>query len=112
MSSQELSIREVNPAIAIPGGEIAIQCSGFKPGLPSVSKVLFGATEADIVSASEDRVIVRVPQGSRCLGVTLSVDDTKSAVFPLILGACLATGTVASISDEGVKEWRNYGVCL
>jgi sugar lactone lactonase YvrE len=92
MKSQELSIRAVTPAIGIPGGEISIQCSGFKPGLPSVSKVLFGTTEADIVSASEERVIVKVPEGAQGLGVALSVDGAKSAMFPLILGARLATG--------------------
>jgi sugar lactone lactonase YvrE len=92
MRSQELSIRAVTPAVGIPGGEISIQCSGFKPGLPSGSKVLFGTAEADIVSASEERVIVKVPEGAQSLGVALSVDGVESAVFPFILGARLATG--------------------
>jgi len=92
MTSQELSIGAITPAVGIPGGEISIQCSGFKPGLPSVSKVLFGTTEADIVSASEERVIVKVPEGAQGLGVALGIEGTKSAAFPFILGARLAAG--------------------
>ncbi len=79
------------PAIAMPGGEITLECLGFKPGLPPFSKVLFGDTRAEIVSASAERVVVRVPENSKALGITLCVGDISSPVFPCALASRLAT---------------------
>ncbi len=92
MKSKELVITAVLPAMGIAGGEVSIQCRGFMPGLPSVSKVLFGGIEGLIVSASEERVVVKVPENAQALGVTLCVNGTKSEVYPLTLGSRLATG--------------------
>ncbi len=91
MKTRELLITAVTPAIGIAGGEVSIQCRGFIPGLPSVAKVLFGGIEGLIVSASEERVVVKVPENAQALGVTLCVDGTKSEVYPLTLGSRLAT---------------------
>jgi sugar lactone lactonase YvrE len=84
-----LSILEVTPPMGVPGGELVIKCRGFKPDLSS--KVLLGEVEAFIVSASDDRVIVRLPESPRSLGLVLSVGRTLSAVFPFSLAARLAT---------------------
>jgi sugar lactone lactonase YvrE len=91
MNAQGLWIKEVIPPIALPGGEITIACVGFKPGLPSAAHVRFGETRAEIVSASEERVVVKVPENSGALGISLYVDGVLSPVFPLTLGARLAT---------------------
>jgi sugar lactone lactonase YvrE len=90
MNSHELSIRAVTPPLAVPGGEISIECQGFKPGLPSESGVLFGNVRAEIVSASPERVVVRVPEGSGALGVALSVGTGASAIFPCGIATRLA----------------------
>jgi hypothetical protein len=82
----------VDPTIAVPGGEIVIHCQGFKPGLPDAAKVLFGDTEAAIVSASEDRISARVPDDSKALGLALLVDGASTPVFPMLLGVQLASG--------------------
>ena len=74
----------------MPGGELAIQCRGFKPELSS--RVMFGEVEAPIISASDDRVIVRLPESPRSLGLALKVGKTLSAVFPFTLAVRLATG--------------------
>ena len=90
MKSKKPSISRVVPGMAVPGGEITIECRGFKPGLPDRAKVLFGETEASIISASEGKVIVRVPDGGDVLGVALSVDGKLSPAFPLLLATRLA----------------------
>ena len=65
-----------------------IACRGFKPDVSS--KVLLGDVEAAVLSASADRVIVRLPESPRSLGVALRVGKTLSAVFPFNLAVRLA----------------------
>jgi sugar lactone lactonase YvrE len=83
-----LFIKEVSPLLGVPGGEIVIDCQGFNPGISS--KVLFGEVEAFIVSASSDRIIVRLPESLQCLGMALQSEGSVSAVFPFNLAARLA----------------------
>ena len=84
-----LSISSVTPISGVPGGEIVIACRGFKPDV--ASKVLVGEVEASIVSASDDRIIARLPENPQSLGLALKVGKTLSAVFPFSLAARLAT---------------------
>lgn len=67
---------------------MVIYCRGFRPGL--ASRVLLGDIEASIMSASEDRVIVRLPESPKCLGVALEADNAVSPVFPFNLATRLA----------------------
>jgi len=83
-------ITAVTPPIGVPGGEISIRCRGFKPGLPTSAKVLFGETQATIVSASAERVVVKLPESPRTLGIALSVNGAASPIFPFMLGTRLA----------------------
>ena len=78
--------------MGVPGGELTILCRGFRPDLPFFSRVLFGETEANIVSASEDRVVARLPETSRPPGITLKLGTTASEVHPFALAVRLATG--------------------
>jgi sugar lactone lactonase YvrE len=89
MPPRILSILEVMPAAGIPGGELVIKCRGFKPDFSS--KVLFGEVEAFIVSASDERIIVRLPESPQSLGLVLKVGKALSGVFPFSLAARLAT---------------------
>jgi sugar lactone lactonase YvrE len=89
MPARIVSISEVTPSAGVPGGELVIKCRGFKPGF--LSKVLLGEVEALIVSASDDRIIVRLPDSPRSLGLVLSVGKALSAVFPFSLAVRLAT---------------------
>jgi len=84
-----LSISSVTPPSGVPGGEVVISCRGFKPDVSS--KVLVGEVEASILSASDNRVIARLPESPRSLGLALKVGKTLSAVFPFSLAARLAT---------------------
>ena len=72
----------------VPGGEVLIECRGFKP--ESYSKVLLGDVEASIASASDDKIIVRLPDSPKSLGLTLQVGDAVSDVFPFNLATRLA----------------------
>jgi len=78
--------------MGVPGGEITIHCRGFRPGLPSVAGVLWGNEPVKIVSASEDRVIARLPDSPQALGLALSVNGEQSPVFPFAIAQELASG--------------------
>jgi sugar lactone lactonase YvrE len=90
MKSHELMIEAVTPAVGVPGGEVLITCRGFRPGLPASSKVLFGKVEASIISASAERVVIRLPENSQALGIELQADGKVSPMFPFTLGTRLA----------------------
>ncbi len=92
MTDHDLGITAVSPALGVPGGEVRINCRGFTPDLPNVSKVLLGEVEAEIVSASEERVIARLVDSPNALGVSLRVGSQQSAVFPFTISTRLATG--------------------
>jgi sugar lactone lactonase YvrE len=104
MADARLQITGVVPARAVSGGEVTISCRGFVPGLPSTSKALLGAAQAAIRSASEDRVVVTVPD-SDGIGLVLRVEDAASAVFPLAVARRVAEGvhpvTSPAIAPDG-----------
>jgi sugar lactone lactonase YvrE len=87
---QDLQILSVTPLAGISGGELAIRCRGFVPGIDS--KVLLGQMEAFILSASEDRIIIRLPESPQSLGLMLQVERKTSNVFPFSLVTQLAPG--------------------
>ncbi|MEJ2111087.1 MAG: hypothetical protein P8Z37_14490 [Acidobacteriota bacterium] len=84
---EEISILSVVPSIGVPEGEVSIRCRGFRPGLSS--KVFLGEVAAPIASASEDKVIVRLPESPNCLGLTLKAEAADSPVFPFTLATRL-----------------------
>lgn len=92
MPTQNPVIVDVIPRLGIPGGEVAIRCSEFRPNLPSRAQVIFGETPADIVSASDELVIARIPRDSQGVGLRLSADGECSTVFPFALARSLASG--------------------
>jgi hypothetical protein len=90
MSVQVPVITAVTPSLGVPGGEVMVQCRGFVPGLPPTSQVIFGDSPADVVSASSDRVVVRIPENPATLGLRLRVGSAESAVFPFSVAVRLA----------------------
>lgn len=87
--SRNLLILGVKPGSGVPGGKLEISCRGFKPGL--YSKVFLGEVEAPIVTASEERIIVVLPESPKSLGLTLKVEQQVSDVFPLGLASRICT---------------------
>jgi sugar lactone lactonase YvrE len=89
MRAKTVSITDTVPSMGIPGGEVVIKCRGFKPDISS--RVLMGEVAALVASASDDRVVVRLPESPQSLGLTLNVGRASSPVFPFNLAARLAT---------------------
>ncbi len=86
--------------MGVPGGELTILCSGFRPGLPT-SRVLFGDVEAEVASASQEKVIVRLPESRQAPGVSLRVGDQTSNVHPFRL-ACRLAGELHPVTNPAI----------
>ena len=56
-----LEIRSVSPVNAIPGGEVAIECSGFDAA-DDKGGCYFADQKANIIAASRKRLLVKVPE--------------------------------------------------
>jgi sugar lactone lactonase YvrE len=89
MPPRTLSIASVSPPAGVPGGEIVLNCRGYRPEYSS--RVLLGEAEASIISASADKIIARLPESRQGLGLALKVGDKVSPVFPFTLATSLAT---------------------
>jgi sugar lactone lactonase YvrE len=87
---RSLAIVRTTPLLGVPGGELIIDCRGFAPDL--TSKVFCGEAAASIVSASEDRIIVRLPESPNSLGLALKKGNVVTEVFPFNLATRLAGG--------------------
>ncbi|MDQ3907653.1 MAG: hypothetical protein M3268_04835, partial [Acidobacteriota bacterium] len=55
-------IKRINPAAAIPGGEVLVECEGFDTSRHGAYRVLFGSEPARLVGASPERVLAVVPE--------------------------------------------------
>lgn len=88
-TTKKPAIVSANPSLGVPGGEIVLECTGFIPGLSS--RVLFGDVAASIVSASESKIIARLPESPQCLGLVLEIQNALSELFPFSLAKCLAS---------------------
>lgn len=91
MATREPGILRVTPALGLPGGEVEIYCSGFEPGLPAEAGVSLGNEEAAIVSASEDRVVAKLPESRHALGLVLRTRDGRSPLYPYQVADRLAS---------------------
>jgi len=86
--SRDLRITGVSPFSGVPGGQLIVRCRDFEPGLES--KILLGNVESFIISASEDCVLIRLPENPYSLGLTLRVGGETSPLFPFNLAVRLA----------------------
>src|SRR5436190_12671439 len=71
-------IEAVNPAAALPGGEIRILGSSLRPAELRCPRVRFGDIEGSIVVSSDDFVIARVPQDAASGPVVVSTNGHSS----------------------------------
>ena len=83
-------IERVQPAAAIPTGEIAIYGAGFTGGDHSRPEVQFGNTAASVMMASENLLVARVPEGADGGAVCVRTKDAASQPFAIALGALIA----------------------
>src|SRR5271156_5800381 len=83
-------IESVKPAAALPGGEIALLGSGFGARNHTRPQVQFGASEAIVMLASENRLIASVPEGATGGAVRVLMGSIESSPFPIALGTQIA----------------------
>lgn len=85
-------IKRINPAAAIPGGEVLIECEGFNTGHLGAYRVLFGDEPARLVGASPTRVLAIVPESAEggSIEVRLASGADVSQPARLLVGKLLA----------------------
>ncbi|MDT7540390.1 MAG: hypothetical protein QOE33_294 [Acidobacteriota bacterium] len=84
-------IKRINPAAAIPGGEVLIECESFDTSSDAY-RVLFEEEPAHLVGASPTRVLSIVPESSEggSVEVRLECDEDQSQPTRLLVGRLLA----------------------
>jgi sugar lactone lactonase YvrE len=73
--SKSVKILRIDPVMAIPGGEIAIDCEGFDTSDPTLCTVWFGTQRAPIVALSPKRVLAIVPEMRENGPVSVSLES-------------------------------------
>jgi sugar lactone lactonase YvrE len=82
-------IEKVSPAAAIPGGEIAVYGSGFTNRNGVRPNVRFGANEGGLLLCTENRLVVRVPDGATG-ELRVSTPEGESKKFAVSVGVSVA----------------------
>jgi sugar lactone lactonase YvrE len=67
-------IENIDPAAALPGGEVKILGSSLKPPMLARPEVAIGGVAASIVASSEEFLIARVPYGAHSGEVTVKTN--------------------------------------
>jgi sugar lactone lactonase YvrE len=90
----DIEISTVSPMAALPGGEVRIDYHGEPLEGSHLPEVKFGEFEAQILIASSETIVARVPESSSEEGtsdVSVSANGGTSASFPYVTGKRLAT---------------------
>jgi hypothetical protein len=83
-------IEVVSPTAAIPGGEMVIRGSGLAPRVGPRPSVHFGEADAGLMLVTENRMIVRVPDGASNGTVSVANGNGESAPHPVSIGLQIA----------------------
>jgi sugar lactone lactonase YvrE len=98
-------IESVDPAFALPGGEIRINGSGLTTAKAERSTVMFGESQGSIIVGSKQFIVARVPEGAESGEVVVSANGQKSNGQKVGVAGLLAESLhpVANpaIDDEG-----------
>ena len=90
----DITIKNVLPKAALPGGEVVIEYSGRELAGTSQTEVRFGAFSAQVMLASSDHIIAKVPESSAELGTSelvVATNGDTSRPFPYEIGKKLAS---------------------
>ena len=68
----------IDPACALPGGELRIAGHGLRPRELVRPKVQFGEVEGSVIISSEQFVMTRVPDGATSGDVVVAIDGQRS----------------------------------
>jgi hypothetical protein len=90
----DITIKNVVPKAALPGGEVVIEYSGRELEGTSQPAVRFGDFTAQVMLASNDYIIAKVPESSAESGTSelvISTNGDTSRPFPYEIGRKLAS---------------------
>jgi hypothetical protein len=90
----DITIKNVNPKAALPGGEVVIEYAGRELAGTVRPEVRFGDFSAQVTMASNDHIIAKVPESSAEIGtheVVVSTNGDTSRPFPYEVGKKLAS---------------------
>jgi sugar lactone lactonase YvrE len=90
----DITIKNVMPKAALPGGEVVIEYSGRELEGTSQPEVRFGDVSAQVTLASRDYIIAKVPESSAEVGtseVVIATNGDTSRPFPYEIGRKLAS---------------------
>ena len=91
---KDITIKNVMPKAALPGGEVIIEYSGLELAGTSQPEVRFGDFNAQVTMASNDHIIAKVPESSAETGTSdliVSTNSRTSRPFPYEVGKKLAS---------------------
>ncbi len=111
---KDITIKNVMPKAALPGGEVIIEYSGLELAGTSQPEVRFGDFNAQVTMASNDHIIAKVPESSAETGTSDLIVSTngrtsrpskykvtsKGAVTPFVTDIMNATGLTFSLTGE------------
>ncbi|MBV9959764.1 MAG: gluconolaconase [Acidobacteria bacterium] len=85
-------IERIDPAAAIPGGEVLVVCAGFDTSRPDACGCLFDGERGHLVGMSPRRVLALVPENNfgGQVQVVLESDGAHSAPQSFVVGTRLA----------------------
>jgi sugar lactone lactonase YvrE len=90
----DITIKNVMPKAALPGGEVIIEYSGRELAGTSQPQVRFGDFSAQVTLASSSQIIAKVPESSAELGTSelvVATNGDTSRPFPYEIGKKLAS---------------------
>ncbi len=90
----QITIKNVLPKAALPGGEVTIEYEGPELAGTSQPQVRFGDFSAQVTMASNDHLIARVPESSSETGASelvVATNGNTSRPFPYEVGKRLAS---------------------
>jgi sugar lactone lactonase YvrE len=102
-------IESVKPSAALPSGEVSLHGAGFSSRNHARPLVRFGSAEANVVVASEDFLIARVPEGAAGGAVRVTLNGDESAPYPIALGTQIADN-LHPVSNPAVDAEGNVYV--
>ncbi len=108
----DITIKNVIPRAALPGGEVVIEFSGPELRESTQPVVRFGDFGAQVTLASNDHVIVKVPESSAENGtheLSIASNGHSSVPFPYEVGKKLA-GNLHPVANPAVDSEGNVYV--
>jgi hypothetical protein len=91
---KEITIKSISPQAALPGGEVRIECAGITLQGTTLPAVHFGDFPGQVTMASDEHIVVKVPEPSAELGTSdlrVSKNGTTSTSVHYEVGRRLAT---------------------